>query len=309
MENNPLVSVIIPNYCHARYLDERILSVLNQTYTNFEVIILDDCSPDDGASRGVIEKYRGNPHVSHIVYNEQNSGSTFKQWQKGFKLAKGELIWIAESDDYCELNLLEELIVLYRNFPTCSYVLAGTCRVDATGNHLSSSTEYDGNVSYYKGVDFIQRGLICSNFVVPNASAVLFKRNGVMSISSDYMDYKASGDRFFWILLAELGDVAKVNKPLNFFRQHDNKVSPRKELDGTQCWENWRINQYLHQKYYVVRGWRVLEYYYYWKYVHTFKFENEQVRKSLEHLWFPKWYQNKVMYKFCQLYLYLRTKL
>ena len=42
----PLVSVIIPNYCHAQYLDQRIQSVLAQTYHNFEVIILDDCSPD-----------------------------------------------------------------------------------------------------------------------------------------------------------------------------------------------------------------------------------------------------------------------
>lgn len=87
--NNPLVSVIIPNYCHARYLDERITSVLNQTYENFEVIILDDCSPDDGASKAVIEKYSDNSHISHIVFNEQNSGSTFKQWNKGFQLSKG----------------------------------------------------------------------------------------------------------------------------------------------------------------------------------------------------------------------------
>ena len=108
--HNPLVSVIIPNYCHARYLDQRIQSVLNQTYRNFEVIILDDCSPDDGASRAVIEKYRDNPHVSHIVYNTENSGSPFRQWNKGFGLAKGELIWIAESDDYADERFLEILV-------------------------------------------------------------------------------------------------------------------------------------------------------------------------------------------------------
>ncbi len=75
---HPLVSVIIPNYNHALYLDERIQSVLNQSYGHFEVIILDDLSKDN--SREVMEKYRDYPHVSHIVYNTENSGSTFKQY-------------------------------------------------------------------------------------------------------------------------------------------------------------------------------------------------------------------------------------
>ena len=59
---SPTVSVIIPNYNHAPYLKERIDSVLNQTYQDFEVIILDDCSPDNSVE--VIEQYRSNPHVS-----------------------------------------------------------------------------------------------------------------------------------------------------------------------------------------------------------------------------------------------------
>ena len=104
------VSVIIPNYCYAAYLEQRIDSVLSQTYQDFEVIILDDNSPDDGLSRMAFEKYRENPHVSHIVYNDENSGSTFKQWDKGISLAEGEYIWIAESDDYCSPLLLESLM-------------------------------------------------------------------------------------------------------------------------------------------------------------------------------------------------------
>ena len=99
------VSVIIPNYNHAQYLPERIESVFGQTYPNYEVIILDDCSTDN--SREVIEQYRTNPHVSQIIYNEENSGGVFKQWKKGLSLAKGDLLWIAESDDKCENTFLE----------------------------------------------------------------------------------------------------------------------------------------------------------------------------------------------------------
>ena len=118
--NTPFVSVIIPNYCHAKYLDQRIQSVLNQTYQNFEVIILDDCSPDGGASKAVIEKYRNNSHVSHIVYNENNSGSPFKQWKKGADMAQGELLWIAESDDYADEPsiFVEDIIRLQHNKET-----------------------------------------------------------------------------------------------------------------------------------------------------------------------------------------------
>lgn len=118
----PKVSVIIPNYNHALYLDERIQSVLNQSYDNFEIIILDDMSKDN--SREVIEKYRECPKISHILYNETNSGSTFRQWKKGITLAKGEFIWIAESDDYCEPSLLEALVKQIQAHPTCTLAYA-----------------------------------------------------------------------------------------------------------------------------------------------------------------------------------------
>jgi len=102
------VSVIIPNYNHSKFLRKRINSVLDQTFQKFEVIILDDCSSDN--SKEIIEEYRFNNKISHIVYNDINSGSTFKQWEKGIQLAIGDLIWIAESDDWCEPNFLSILV-------------------------------------------------------------------------------------------------------------------------------------------------------------------------------------------------------
>src|SRR5687767_7542575 len=97
-------SVIIPNYNHHAFLHERIESVVKQTYPYFEVIILDDASTDD--SKNIIEKYSNHPQVAQIVYNTRNSGSPFKQWQKGATLAKGNWLWIAESDDVADENFL-----------------------------------------------------------------------------------------------------------------------------------------------------------------------------------------------------------
>jgi len=101
----PKVSVIVPNYNHAPYLRQRIESILNQTYQDFEVILLDDCSTDN--SRDILNNYRNQSKVSHCIFNAVNGKSAFQQWQKGVQLAKGEYIWIAESDDWAEPEFLE----------------------------------------------------------------------------------------------------------------------------------------------------------------------------------------------------------
>ena len=67
IEKEVQVSVIVPNYNYARYLPMRIESILNQTFTDFELILLDDASTDESVS--VLEKYRNNKHVSRIVVN------------------------------------------------------------------------------------------------------------------------------------------------------------------------------------------------------------------------------------------------
>ena len=76
----PVFSVIVPNYNHASFLAERIETILAQTFTDFELILLDDCSTDESVK--ILEKYCDHPKVSCIVVNEVNSGSRFLQWKK-----------------------------------------------------------------------------------------------------------------------------------------------------------------------------------------------------------------------------------
>lgn len=90
----PIVSVIVPNYNYSRYLNSRIDSILAQTFSDYELILLDDASTDDSAQ--VLEQYRDNEHVTHLIVNEKNSGSPFVQWKRGMELARGKYIWIAK---------------------------------------------------------------------------------------------------------------------------------------------------------------------------------------------------------------------
>src|SRR5215469_14819662 len=94
----PKVSIVVPNYNHARFLPQRLDSILGQTFQDFELILLDDSSTDD--SRSILLEYgRRDPRV-RIEFNEVNSRNPFKQWNKGVGLAHGQYVWIAESDDY-----------------------------------------------------------------------------------------------------------------------------------------------------------------------------------------------------------------
>lgn len=248
----PFVSVIIPNYCHARYLDERIQSVLNQTYQNFELIILDDCSPDNGASREVIERYRSDSHVAHIVYNEQNSGNTFRQWHKGFQLAKGELIWIAESDDACELTLLETLVKGFEDHQNLVLAFCQSLYVDEDGKPLCETAELENQEPiHYDGKEFIRRRMLYTN-TVANASSAVFRKDVALRVDGQYQEYKAAGDRLFWIELAECGDVYEVPTPLNHFRRHGGSVSPGYYGDGTTMEEDCRINRYMERQGYLL---------------------------------------------------------
>ena len=133
----PFFSVIIPNYNHALFLPQRIESVLNQTFTDFEIILLDDHSSDN--SREIIGEYRSNKKISHILFNEQNSNSLLLQWKKGIELAKGEWIWIAESDDLADPGFLEECINSIHNHSTVGLWYSDSNILDNTAQKITSS--------------------------------------------------------------------------------------------------------------------------------------------------------------------------
>ena len=235
-----MVSVIIPNYNHEDFLPKRIDSILQQTYCDFEIIILDDCSTDK--SKTIIEKYRNHPKVSIIIYNEQNSGSTFLQWQKGIELAKGELVWIAESDDWCKPELLNILVNGIENNPNCVVAFCQSyCMENEEKIKWQSIAQEKGVMS---GITFFEKRLIygCTIF---NASMAIFKKEFALKIPADYTSYKMAGDWFFWLHIVQWGDVFISDQLLNYFRKGKDNVSSKLYDSGNNIMEELNVLEFL----------------------------------------------------------------
>ena len=282
------VSVIIPNYNHAPFLDERLSSVLKQTYQNFEIIILDDKSNDK--SKEVIEKYRKNPKVSQIVYNDNNSGSPFIQWEKGMSLSKGELIWIAESDDSCEPNLLESLVDLHKKNDNVAFAFCRFTNIDINGNKKTEENKTFFNKSCYPGKEFLHNYLIWRN-VILNASSVLFNKKTAYEVNKQYMNFKGAGDWLFWIEMAEKGNVCVDNRPLNYYRTHGDNTTRQLCKSGIEDNEIHKIYKYLKDKGHlsVINDIRIRKMYISKiKYFNNF-YENEEIREYLLDIWKPNY--------------------
>ena len=244
----PSVSVIVPNYNHAPYLRQRINSILGQTYQDFEVILIDDCSTDD--SREVIESYRSHPKVSQIVYNERNSGSAFRQWDKGIALARGKWVWIAESDDWAESNFLETMMRAVAENPSSGLAYCWSYRTDENGCLLWDVPDKK-EVRLHRGELFVQEKLALYNVLV-NVSACLFKRKLFRSdCVSLYEHMRLCGDWLFYVLLAEQADVVVVKTPLNYCRRHGTNISESAESKGLTFLEGADVLDYILERYRV----------------------------------------------------------
>lgn len=230
------VSVIIPNYNHAQYLQQRIESVLNQTYQNFEIIILDDCSTDN--SRDIIEQYRNHPKVSHIVYNQQNGGTSYKQWYKGIEFAKGDIIWIAESDDWCDYKLLDVLVPFFED-KTVSIAYSQTLYI--YNNKFEKTDKNAITFEKYNGKDFIKDKMLGGNSLV-NASSILFRKDFYEEVKhSGFVDLKLAGDWLLWIQIMNNHSIVSVNNQLNYCRRHSTNATGRFRAQGYDFTEGIKV--------------------------------------------------------------------
>jgi glycosyltransferase involved in cell wall biosynthesis len=236
------VSVIVPNYNHSKYLRERIDSILNQTYRDFELIILDDFSND--GSRAIIDEYVSKyPDILHF-YNGHNSGSAFRQWDHGVRKSTGEFIWIAESDDFAEPGFLEKAVPVLEKNPDTALIYCNSRVIDETRNrnyivseqkkHLHPS-KWSGDY-FNTGRDELEKYLYLNN-TINNVSGVLFRRSSY--IDAGYADYDMNycGDWFLYIRMMLISNIAYIAEPLNTIRIHE----------GSTCHQYFRKSTYFEE--------------------------------------------------------------
>ena len=257
----PKVSVVIPSYNHASFLKQRIDSVLGQTFEDIEIILLDDCSTDN--SREIIDEYRNEPRIKHIVYNEINSKSTFKQWEKGITLCDAEIIWIAESDDFSEKNFLSTLFPIIEKDRQLGIVYCQSFSVDDKNNVTGNWKGHTDNLNRLKfetnfnmpGPSYIEHFLIHKN-TIPNASAVLFRKRYYEMAGGTETEIKYCGDWITWLKILLHSNIFFMSGSLNYFRYHANSVISKatSEFDHSRYVEKYdrtmrkRFQDYLEEK-------------------------------------------------------------
>lgn len=209
MNNTPLVSVILPSYNHEKYIEAAILSVVNQTYKNIELIVIDDGSSDDSGSviSALQEKYK-------FTFVAQENRGVARTVERALTLANGKYVSPFSSDDVYLPVKIEKLVNLLERSPEAAVAYGRIELIDAAGRRLKEIRE-----PYRSGN--IYRNLIRGDFYI-NGLAALVRRNVyAAALTKDtYVD-----DLPLWLKIAKTEKFVYCDEVLAQYRRHDNHLS------------------------------------------------------------------------------------
>ena len=225
--DQPLVSVIIPNYNYGRYLKQCLESVLNQTYSNLEIIFVDDGSSDNSVEVAI-------QYESKVKLILQNNLGVNAARNTGIRYAAGEFIAICDSDDYWLENKIEEQIKLFFNNPNLVLVYCSYFKTNQQGERVR---EVEAVHSGYLANLFIK--LPTQALVAGGCSTAIFRKR--INHKDMLFDETLRGngeDWDFFRTISKYGDCSYVSMPLSNIREHDRSRSRHKLsvfYDGNQA--------------------------------------------------------------------------
>lgn len=234
-KSKPLVSIAMATYNGARYIEEQLQSIIQQTYSNLEIVIVDDCSKDNTVQ--IIEQYQEQYPFIRLYVNEQNSGVT-KTFETAIQECSGEFIAISDQDDIWELNKIE---ILVNEIDNHDAVYSNSLLVDASGLSLNKSfTSIMNMKTYYSGAPFL-----LSNSVPGHT--ILMKQTFVQNILP--FPPKMLFDLWIGFCAAGNNGIKFVDKTLVKYRQHEtNTIGTRdsknkKKRDSIKAQFEFKLNE------------------------------------------------------------------
>jgi glycosyltransferase involved in cell wall biosynthesis len=207
-----LFSVLIANYNNSQYLDTAITSVLRQTYTNWEIIVVDDGSTDNFIK--VIQPYTSDKRIK-VYRNEKNSGCGHTK-RKCAGYATGELMAFLDPDDALHPDALQVMADAHEQFPECSLIHSTHFICDAKLNCKSIA-------SYTRALPAHTPYLLLSDGSIHHFAS--FKRSSYFKTDGIAIQNKKAVDQDLYYKLEETGEILFIDKPLYYYRIHENSIS------------------------------------------------------------------------------------
>lgn len=226
--NKPKISVCIPSYNCAPFLAEALDSVLAQTYADFELLIIDDCSTD--ASCDVIAGYAAQDSRIVFLRNETNLGMV-ANWNRCIELARGEYIHYLFADDtFASPGCLARMLDVIESDPEISLVVSARTIIDEDSRAKRVASHFrDKTVA--PGTAVIRRCLYEARNLIGEPSVVMFRKS--QALRGFHRGYAQLVDLEMWFHLLEQGKFAYIAEPLASFREHSGqqtKVNMRRML-------------------------------------------------------------------------------
>lgn len=211
-----MISVIVPNYNNAYYLGNAIQSILNQTFTDYEIIIVDDGSTDD--SKNVVDTF--GDRVRYIW--QENQGLAGAR-NTGIRAATGDLIGLLDADDEWCPDYLAQMVALSETHPDALVFYCMAQCMDADGFNLPQfvgGPPVDPKVLY--------QVLLRANFIIP--STVTFRRNPIVEAGYFDTNLRSCEDWDLWLRLLPMGKIVGTFRNLVRYRVHGSSLSAN--VDG-----------------------------------------------------------------------------
>lgn len=217
----PLVSVLIPAYNVERYVSEAVRAVMTQTYSNLEIIVIDDGSQDDTYS--VLEGLAKQDKRIRLYRNEVNLG-LISTLNKGLDIATGEYLARTDADDITEPDWIETIINQLQKQPSIMAMSAFLIEMREDNSGRAVKNPHGTIISYPLDPESIRKTLLFKNPI--NHSAIIIRTDIFRQYGLRYdKSYLHAEDYKLWLEISKIGNLANLDKPLLHYRMHPMQVS------------------------------------------------------------------------------------